>query len=252
MKGNEIVARDRIVSSLKNLDLSTHEAEAYATLLVHPNLTASVLCKETGISDTKIYYALDGLSEKGMLVVRNANPKVYKPVPPKEAIANLKQRLTEKLNEELKEADVLVDMLSPIYDSAEKPEELEIGYVLSGKNIVLNRMKALIENARKEITFFVSYPELFRELSVPLREAQDKRRIKLNIALSEEMFKTEKTKDLGDLRQLCCPVNLIISDMKTLITVSDWTFSETAMLSQDQNLIRISRDYFENSMCYIP
>jgi sugar-specific transcriptional regulator TrmB len=188
----------------------------------------------------------------GMLVVRNANPKVYKPVPPKEAIANLKHRLTEKLNEELKEADVLVDMLSPIYDSAEKPEELEIGYVLSGKNIVLNRMKALIENARKEITFFVSYPELFRELSVPLREAQDKRRIKLNIALSEEMFKTEKVKDLGDVRQLCCPVNLIISDMKTLITVSDWTFSETAMLSQDQNLIRISRDYFENSMCYIP
>jgi hypothetical protein len=57
---------------------------------------------------------------------------------------------------------------------------------------------------------------------------------------------------LGDVRQLCCPVNLIISDMKTLITVSDWTFSETAMLSQDQNLIRISRDYFENSMCYIP
>lgn len=89
MKGNETIARDRIVSSLKSLDLSTHEAEIYATLLVHPNLTASALCKETGISDTKIYYALDGLSEKGMLVVRNANPKVYKPVPPKEAIANL-------------------------------------------------------------------------------------------------------------------------------------------------------------------
>lgn len=252
MKGNETIARDHIVTSLKKLDLTTHEAEAYATLLVHPNLTASTLCKETGISDTKIYYALDGLSEKGMLVVRNANPKVYKPVPPKEAIANLKQRLTEKLNEELKEADVLVDMLIPIYDCAEKPEELEIGYVLSGKNVVLNRMKALIENARKEITFFVSYPELFRELSGPLREAQDKRKIRLNIALSEEMFKTEKVKDLGDVRQLCCPVNLIISDMKTLITVSDWTFSETAMLSQDQNLIRISRDYFENSMCYIP
>ncbi len=252
MKGNETIARDRIVSSLKNLDLTTHEAEVYATLLVHPNLTASALCKETGISDTKIYYALDGLSEKGMLVVRNANPKVYKPVPPKEAVANLKQRLTEKLNEELKEADVLVDMLSPIYESAERPEELEIGYILSGKNIVINRMKTLIENARKEITFFVTYPQLLKELVVPLREAQDKRRIRLNIAVTEEMLKTENMKGLGDVRQLCCPVNLIISDMKTLITVSDWTFSETAMLSQDQNLIRIARDYYENSMCFTP
>ncbi len=252
MKGNETIARDRIVSSLKNLDLTTHEAEVYATLLVHPNLTASALCKETGISDTKIYYALDGLSEKGMLVVRNANPKVYKPVPPKEAVANLKQRLTEKLNEELKEADVLVDMLSPIYESAERPEELEIGYILSGKNIVINRMKTLIENARKEITFFVTYPQLLKELVVPLREAQDKRRIRLNIAVTEEMLKTENMKALGDARQLCCPVNLIISDMKTLITVSDWTFSETAMLSQDQNLIRIARDYYENSMCFTP
>src|SRR5512137_185333 len=133
MKETEAAARDRIAERLKNLGLSTHEAEVYTSLLNHPTMTASALCKETGISDTKIYYALDGLSEKGMLVVRNANPKVYKPVPPKEAIANLKQRLTEKLNEELKEADILVDMLIPIYDSAEKPEELEIGYVLSGK-----------------------------------------------------------------------------------------------------------------------
>jgi len=97
---DEAVARDRIVSSLKNLDLSTYEAEVYATLLTHPTMTASALCKETGISDTKIYYALDGLSEKGMIIVRNSNPKVYKPVPPKGAIANLKQRLTEKRNED--------------------------------------------------------------------------------------------------------------------------------------------------------
>jgi sugar-specific transcriptional regulator TrmB len=252
MKGDVTIARDRIVSSLKNLALSTHEAEAYATLLTHPSMTASALCKETGISDTKIYYALDGLFEKGMLTVRNANPKIYKSIPPKEAIANLKQRLTEKLNEQLREADVLVDMLLPIYDSAEKPEELEIGYILNGKNNIANRLKVLIETSRKEITFFVAYPSLFRELSASLREAQEKRKIKLNVAMTEEMLETENIKGLGDIRQLCCPVTLLISDMRTLITVSDWTFSETAMLSQDQNIIRVARDYFENSMCYTP
>jgi sugar-specific transcriptional regulator TrmB len=249
---DETVARDRIVSNLKNLALTTYEAEVYATLLAHPTMTASALCKETGISDTKIYYALDGLSEKGMLIVRNSNPKIYKPVQPKEAIANLKQRLTEKLNEEMKEADVLVEMLSPIYDSAEKSEELEVGYIITGRNNIANKMKALIGNARREITLFVAYPELFKELSPSLREAQEKRRIKLNVAMTEEMLKTENIKGLGDTRQLCCSVTLLISDLKTLVTVSDWTFSETAMLSQDQNLIRVARDYYENSMCYTP
>src|SRR3972149_10705285 len=95
----ETVARDRIVSRLRELGLSTHEALAYATLLSHPSMTASTLCKETGIPDSKIYYALDGLSRKGMLTVQRGNPNVYLPMPPREAIANLKQQLTEKFNE---------------------------------------------------------------------------------------------------------------------------------------------------------
>ncbi len=248
---NDTIAKDRIVQGLKNLNLSTYEAEVYATLLAHPSMSASALCKETGISDTKIYYALDGLSEKGMLIVRNSSPKIYKPVPPKEAISNLKQRLTEKLTEELKKADVLVDMLVPIYESADKQDELEIAYIINGKINIENKMKALMATAKKEITFFVSYPMLFRDLEQALRDAQD-RRIKLNVAMTEEMLKTENVKGLGDTRQLCCEVTLLVIDMKTLVTVTDLRFSETAMLSQDQNLIRVARDYYENSMCYIP
>lgn len=247
---NEAAAREEIVTRLKKLNLSTYEAEVYATLLVHPTITASTLCKETNISDTKIYYALDGLAEKGMINTRNSNPKVYKPVPPKEAITSLKQRLKERLTEELNEADVLLEMMVPFYESAEKPEELEIGYIINGRKNIASRMKALIGSARREITLFVSYPVLLQELSPALQEAQDKRRIRLNVAMTEKMLQTENISGLGDTRQLCCDVTLLIVDLKTLITVSDWTFSETAMLSQDQNLIRVARDYYENSMVY--
>ncbi len=241
--------RDVIVTRLKELELSTYEATAYATLIAHPTMTASALCKETGIPDTKIYYALEGLSEKGMLTVRNGNPKIYRPMPPKEAIANLKQQLTERLNERLGEADALVDMLLPIYESTEKSEELEVAYIIRGHNNITNRMKMLTDSARREVTLFVAYPALFRELTATMREAKERHRIKLNIAMTEEMLKTEDFKGLGDVRQLCCAVTLLISDMHTLLTVSDWG-GETAMLSQDQNLIRVARDYYDNSMCY--
>jgi sugar-specific transcriptional regulator TrmB len=238
-----------MIAQLKELDLSTYEATVYAALITHPTMTASTLCKETGIPDTKIYYALEGLSEKGMLTIRMGNPKLYRSVHPKEAIANLKQRLIERLNEKLKEADVLVDMISPIYESAEKPDELEVAYIIRGQSNLINRMKALIETAHREVTLFVSYPALFKDLKLSLQQAQEKRKIKLNIAMTEEMLKTEDFKGLGDVRQLCCPVTLLISDLKTLITVSDWV-EESAMLSQDQNLIRVAREYYDNSMCY--
>jgi len=244
-----------MVSQLKELQLSTHEAIIYITLLLHSKMTASTLCKETGIPDSKIYYALDGLSKKGMLIVQKGNPKVYLPVPPKEAIANLKQQMIENLNEKIKETDVLVDMLTPIYESTEKSEELEVAYIIRGRKSIINRMKALIETAQKEITIFISFPEVLKELKKPLMNAKEKRRVKLNMAMTQEVYEKEDCSNLGEVRLLCCSLDqsisslgMLISDMKTLLTVSDWG-DETAMLTQDQNLIRVTRDYYDNPTC---
>ncbi len=231
--------------------MPTHEASAYVTLLAHPNITAAVLCKETGIPDSKIYYALDGLSKKGMLTVQRGNPNIYFPTPPKEAIANLKNQLTESLHEKIREADALADILTPMYENAERSEELEIAYILRGQKNIINRMKALIETARKEVTIFIAYPEVFRELGESLLEAKEKRRVKLSIAVTQEVFERVGSSDLGEIRLLHCSVDslgMLISDMKTLITVSDW-MGEAALLTQDQNLIMVAKDYFDSPSC---
>ncbi|MGA3192374.1 MAG: helix-turn-helix domain-containing protein [Candidatus Bathyarchaeia archaeon] len=237
-----------MVSRLKELELPTHEALAYVTLLTHSNMTAGALCKETGIPDSKIYHALDGLSKKGMLIVQRGNPNIYRSVPPKEAVASLKQQMTEAFNEKMMEADVLVDVLTPIYESAEKSEELEVAYIIRGQKNIINRMKALIEASRKEITIFISVPAVLRELKEPLTKAKESRRVKLNIALTQEIFEKESPTDLGDVRVLYCSVGMLISDMKTLLTLSDW-IDETAMLTQDRNMIRVARDYYDNPAC---
>lgn len=246
------VARDRIVSRLRELGLSSYEALAYATLLSHSSMTASTLCKETGIPDSKIYHALDGLSEKGMLIVQKGNPNIYLPVAPRDAVANLKEQLTEKLNEKIKEADVLTDLLTPIYDSVEKSEELELAYIIRGQKNIINRMKALIETARKEVTIFISYPEVFGELEDSLIKAKEKRRINLNIAVTQEIFEKEDFSGHGRIRLLCCASltstdspGMLITDVKTLLTVANW-IEETAILTQDPNIVRVCRSYFDN------
>ncbi|MCJ7422728.1 hypothetical protein MUP01_00455 [Candidatus Bathyarchaeota archaeon] len=235
--------------------MPTHEALTYVTLLAHPNITAGTLCKETGIPDSKIYYALDGLSKKGMLIVQKGNPNIYLPMPPKDAIANLKQQLTERLNEKIKEADVLADMLTPVYESAAKPEELEVAYIVRGQKNIINRMKTLIATARKEITIFISHPAVLNGVKGSLTEAREKRRVKLNIAMTREAFEKEDTSDLGKIRLLSCSTSqsveslgMLITDMSTLLTLSDW-FEEVAMLTQDRNLIRVCREYYDNPVC---
>jgi len=237
------------------LELSTHEALTYLTLLTHSNITASTLCKETRIPDSKIYYALDGLSKKGMLIVQRGNPNIYLPMQPKDAVASLKQQLAERFNEKIKEADVLVDMLTPVYESAAKPEELEVAYIIRGQKNIINRMKTLIAAARKEITIFISHPAVLNGLKESLTEAKEKRRVKLNIAMTREVFEKEDSSNLGKIRLLCCSLDrsadslgMLITDMRTLLTLSDG-FDEVAMLTQDQNLIRVCRDYYDNPAC---
>jgi len=243
----ETTVRDQIVSRLKELGLSTHEALAYVTLLTHPNITATTLCKETNIPDSKIYYSLDGLTKKGMLIVQQGNPNIYRPIPPKEAIANLKHQLTDKLNEKIKEANALVDLLAPIHDTAEKPAELELAYIIRGQRTIVNRMKSMIKEAREEITVFISYPFILKELQASLIEAKE-RRVKINIGVTREVLKSWDPSELGEVKLLTCPCSMLISDMKMLLTVSNWT-NEIAMLTQDQNLMRVCRDYYDNPMC---
>ena len=237
-----------MISRLKELGLSTHEALIYTTVLTHPNVTAATLCRETGIPDSKIYYALDGLARKGMLIIQQGNPSIYRPIPPKEAVANLKQQLTLKLNEKIQEADVLVEQLTSLYDTTEKPEELELAYIVRGQKNIINRMKVLIQTAKHEITVFIPFSDVLREIKSTLEEAKEKRRVKLNIAVTPEVLEKEDLSDLGEVRLLCCVLCMIISDMKTLLTLTNWT-NEVAVMTQDQNLMRVCRDYFDNPKC---
>lgn len=247
VNATETALRDRIVSQLKELELTTSEAAAYVALLTYPNITASTLCKETSIPDSKIYYALDGLLRKGMIKVQQGNPNLYNPVPPKEAISNLKQQLSDKINEKFKEADVLAERLTPIYDTAEKPEELEIAYIIRGQRNIVNRMKSLIETAVKEVTVFIPNKALFNEIKEALKKAVD-RQVKVNLALTPETYETEDLANFGEVRLLCCVLGLLISDMKTLLTLTNWT-NEIAVVTQDQNLMRVCRDYYDNPSC---
>lgn len=244
----EDIAANQIISQLKELGLTTHEALTYITLLTHPNMTASALCNETKIPDSKIYYALESLSKKGMLTVQQSTPSIYRATAPSEALANLKQQLQDQLEEKMQEADTITTKLMPLYDSAEKPEELEIAYILRGQKSIVNRLKTVILGTKREITMFMTLPEVVREIHPALLDAKEKRHIKLNIAVTRQITESQDLSDLGEVKVLFCDLAMFISDMRTLVTLTRWP-NEVALMTQDPSLIHVGRDYFDNPRC---
>ncbi|MFQ6074682.1 MAG: helix-turn-helix domain-containing protein [Candidatus Bathyarchaeia archaeon] len=63
---------------------------------MQPPTSAGALCKETGIPDFKIYYALDELHKKGMVAVQYGKPKLYRALRSREAMGNLKHQLSDE------------------------------------------------------------------------------------------------------------------------------------------------------------
>ncbi len=238
--------KENPISVLKTLDLSTKAAKVYLALLSNSEASASFLCNETGIPDSKIYYALNELAQKEMILVQRGTPNVFKALHPKEAINNLKQRLVERTNQRLAQADNLANSLSPIFESLEDTEEIELAYVIRGRRNIVKRIKDLIGSARTEVLVLVSEKELLDDLKPSLLEAKDK--VQVGFAVSKNLLGVSDLRLLGLPRALKCYCNVVISDMRTLITVSSWK-AEVAIMTNDKALVTMSAEYYENPRC---
>ncbi len=237
--------KENLISEFKTLGLSALASKAYLALLSKSNASAGLLCNETGIPDSKIYYALSELSRKGMIIVQNGTPNTYKAIHPREAIGNLKQRLSENLSKQLSRADDLAVSISPIFESAEGKEEIELAYVIRGQRNISRKMNDLINSAKKEILVLISEDDLWNFLSSSLAKVNDN--IEVKIAVSRKLqSRAIREKILAKI--LKCPINVVISDMKMLITVSSWG-NEVAILTNDKSLMTMSTEYYDNPKC---
>jgi sugar-specific transcriptional regulator TrmB len=235
-----------LISRLKILGLSTHAAKAYLSLLSHPNTSAVYISKETGIPDSKIYYALDELTKKGLTIIQQSRPNIYRPVHPKEAIINLEQQLASAYKQKLEIARNLVDTLSPIMDTSVEQEEIELAYVVRGKDHIIRRMKEMVGSAKREITLYISERELFDVLA-PLIEDLGKR-IQLRIALSDNLLVETEKHTFPDARHLPCDCSLVIVDEEVFLKISSWP-REIAIVSRDNGLITMLNEYYEAPCC---
>src|SRR3972149_1988111 len=66
---------EKIAATLRELGLRGYAADAFCALVRLPEATAGALVAKTGIPDSKVYYALDELAERGLVAVQAGEPE---------------------------------------------------------------------------------------------------------------------------------------------------------------------------------
>src|SRR5207244_3030534 len=119
---------ERIRGTLRDLGFSGYAAETFCALVRVSHATAGDLVLKTGIPDSKIYYALDELAEKGLIEVQDGRPKTYRVVPSKEVEIRL-SRLVEAEYEKQRAATTRLGSLLEPLRAATKSPDTDVAYL---------------------------------------------------------------------------------------------------------------------------
>lgn len=165
------MAADTLVELFGELGFTTYETKAYRALL---KLAAPAkgyeVARASGVPTSKIYETLQRLAEKGAVMVNNADPVTYVPVPHRDLTTRLRERMEERL------AAVESEL-------ATMPAGGEPGmtWSVTGPDNIIDLMRRAIERA--EVSLFAAlWDDQLDQLADAL-EAAHARKVELQVAI---------------------------------------------------------------------
>jgi len=244
--------KNEILSGLKSLSFSTHEALTFYTLVTHSEMTAADLSQQTGIPDSKIYGTLNSLEQRGMILIQRGRPSLFQALKPDEAMANLKHELNEEYRHKIAMLEALTGKLSTLYESIEGREAIEVAYVIRGLRGIHEKMNNLIRQAQRNLLLFVAETDLLQKVEQSLIEAYD-RDIKIKLGLTEQVELINSLKQLYEeenrlkseerkieVKKVDCQYGLLIVDDQTLLDL----YGTMAVLTQRPTIIQYIREFY--------
>lgn len=215
-----------LVEILKNFGLSEYEARALVALISKGTLTAKEVSEISGIPRTSVYDVMDSLITKG-LVESFGKPRKFKALSVSDIISVLSRRVNENI-------EVLKRELPKL-----QAEEIDIIKVYRGE-IVLEKLKELVENAKMEIIGILSHvPEKVAKI---LRGAKCKViLISSNASVVEnaETYEFEKKEDVARSFKNFCHGLFIVDGERTMSIFLNGT--QIAIMSESSAVIEFSK-----------
>lgn len=244
-------ASKSVLNELRNLGLTTYEAQAYLALIRNQDVSATQLCTEASIPDSKIYFALEELHKKGLVVVSEGVPKHYRALAPKEALGKLKSMMTQYYENRVDRLNKLAILLEPLYTQKER-DDVELAYVVKGFENVLTRSVELLKTANREVIAFIPELSIYDRLEPHLTNLR-KRGVKVRLAIPQKILKKIDRARFTEVRETtpnCESCWITLVDGRTVISSSEWDTERChAILTQDSVIVHMSREYFESPRC---
>ncbi len=238
----------QIDATLRDLGFSGYAAQAFCAALRAPSATAGDLVLKTGIPDSKIYYALDELAERGLLEVQSGKPRVYRVGPAKEVEARLRRMIDEKHERQRASVTRLGSLLEPLRAGVEAPAA-DLAYVVKGQENVFARAAALIGSARREIVLLTSDPQVLKRLEAPL-VAAGRRRAVAKLAVPGGALPRDLSRGAVARAIVCdCVLTLVVDGEQILTANRTGDGGMYAITSTDATLVRLGLEYWESPRC---
>jgi HTH-type transcriptional regulator, sugar sensing transcriptional regulator len=129
-----------ITAQLTALGFTAHEARVYVALLGQPGATGYEIARVAGIHRANVYGVLGALLEKNAIQVVGEDPLRYAAHAPADVLGKIKRETAAR-------CDTLVDDLSRLT----APDEPPAFWTLRGREAVVERVAALIGEARERV-----------------------------------------------------------------------------------------------------
>jgi len=99
---------------LEQVGLTGYERKALVALMVHGVADAETLCREGDVPTSKIYRAMEKLSQMGLVEIQPTRPKLYSAVPGDEVVNRLIEIARQNAERFAQQAEGLKEMLSAL------------------------------------------------------------------------------------------------------------------------------------------
>ncbi len=233
---------------LSQLGLSSPASAVLLALVCSDGATAAGLIRTTGIADSKIYYILEELRERGLLEIVAGRPKTYRAVATALVGENLRRALAERQEADLSALTRLLSLLEPLRAATTTTSNPEIALIIKGSPNVLARARALVAGARTEVTLLASEVAFIDGLLEELRSAAS-RRVRLRLACPAIPL-PNVIERAAERRAIGCFCSILVVDGTQVLTLSgEPGMVRYALLSTDETLVRLALDYWDSPRC---